>query len=75
MGRLGSTPRSASTDSPGTGSAGYQTSVSIPLRTTWTRPGSTVGYTRSTSSRMPELTAITASAAFTAVCSTHDEIR
>ena len=39
IGRLGSTPSSASTDSPGSGSAGYQTSVSIPLRTTCTRFG------------------------------------
>ena len=57
------------------GGVGYQTSVSIPLRTTWTRLGSSAGYVRSTSSRIPELTAITASAASIAVRSTHEDTR
>ena len=38
-----STPSSASTESSGCGSAGYQTSVSMPLRTTCTRLGSSAG--------------------------------
>jgi hypothetical protein len=43
------------------------------VRSTCTRLGSSAGYVCSTSSRMPELTAITASAASTAVFSTHDD--
>lgn len=48
-------------------------SVSIPLCTTCTIPGSSDGYTRSTSSRMLALTAMIASAWAVAVCSTHDD--
>src|SRR6478609_11987274 len=43
IGRVVSTPSSARTDSPGSGGAGYQTSVSIPLRTICTRFGSNDG--------------------------------
>ena len=44
IGRAGSTPSSASTDSSApAASTGYQTSVSIPLRTTCTRFGSRAG--------------------------------
>jgi hypothetical protein len=75
MGLAGSTPSSASTDPLSAGPAGYQTFVSTPLRTTCTWLGSSVEYTRRTSSRIAELTAMTASAPNTAVRSTHVDTR
>ena len=73
IGRDLSTPSSSMIDSLDSAGPGYQTLVSTPFLTTCTRSGFSAGYAASTSSRMPELTAITASAACTAVRSTHSE--
>ena len=75
MGRDGSTPMSVRTDVESAASTGCHVWVSMPLRTTCTLSGSRRGYASHTSIRMPELTAITASAYSTAFFSTQLDTR